>query len=71
MHVCLHTQSTDRQEGGGKQAMISTTAAKPYSLAMLRKQNPFYVLITIYFMEKNDCFTVQTKNTVFGFFFNH
>lgn len=65
----LHTQSTARQKGGGKQVIISTTAAKPYSLAVLRKQNPFYVLIIIYFMEKNDCFPVQTKNTVFGLFF--
>lgn len=67
MFVCLHTQPTARQEEGGKQVMISTTAAKPYSLAMLRKWNTFYVLITIYFMKKNDCFTVQTKN---GLFFN-
>lgn len=58
-HVLTHP--IHRQEGGGKQAMISTTATKSYSLAVLRKQNPFRDLITVYFMEKNDCFTVQTK----------
>lgn len=67
-HVLTNpTHST--QERGGKQAVISTTAATPHSPAMLRKQNPLCFDNYLLYGEKNDYFTVQTKNSVCLVFF--
>lgn len=69
----MYAQTIQKQTEGmvGNKLFFQPLQPTHYALAMDRKQHPFYVFKTINFTEKNYCFRVQSRNTVFGAFLTH